>query len=358
MPMIAPNPHLDPDGPLEVVSARVLFDSPAVRRRSCAFLRRLDDGRILIVYQLGTGSDGRRNDGAVMVSHSDDGGEAWDEPHPLFAYPGWDAFPMGGIARLGDGRLRLIVARVQVDLSLGGAEPFTGWHVAPIDSTDEGRSWQEPGAEIDLFPCWTELYGASNAHPVSDGRLLWGVSGTLERDRGWRAGVAFSDAMGGQLSEPVVIAAAPDRDYSEIELIRLDDGRFLAVIREHGRRESFVSHSADEGQTWAPIRPTGFRSANMKLHRLASGDILCLYRDEDPSQRGVSASVTTDDGESWRFIGQIYRAAPETAYRPGYLCGYPDVTRLESGDLVAVLHTFPDGDGRVNLHFLRLRERG
>ena len=46
------------------------------------------------------------------------------------------------------------------------------------------------------------------------------------------------------------------RDYSDIDVVRLADGRFLAVIREHQTRQSVWSTSADEGATWSPIRPT------------------------------------------------------------------------------------------------------
>ncbi|MEZ4497321.1 MAG: hypothetical protein R2845_11190 [Thermomicrobiales bacterium] len=79
---------------------------------------------------------------------------------------------------------------------------------------------------------WTELYGASNPHPVSGGHLF-ALMGTLGRDTGWHAGVSFSPDCGDSFAPPVIIAQADDRDYSDIDVIRLADGRFLAVIREH-----------------------------------------------------------------------------------------------------------------------------
>ena len=47
-----------------------------------------------------------------------------------------------------------------------------------------------------VFPGWTEFYGASNPHPLSDGRLLWAVQGTQDRDEDWRVGVSFTDSRG------------------------------------------------------------------------------------------------------------------------------------------------------------------
>jgi hypothetical protein len=38
------------------------------------------------------------------------------------------------------------------------------------------------------------------------------------------------------------------------------------------------------------------------------------------------------------------------------VCGYPDLVTLGSGDIGAVLHTYPTADG-IELHWLRLRDR-
>ena len=130
---------------------------------------------------------------------------------------------------------------------------------------------------------------------------------------GWRAGVSVSDGAGTSYTPPVIIAAAPDRNYSDTDLVRLTDGCFLAVSREHVTKESVFAVSADEGATWTPIRPTGFKGANIKLYRLRSGLVLSAYRDEDPARRGVSCSVSADGGASWRFVGQLYVADPAVA---------------------------------------------
>lgn len=354
--MTEPNPRLPADGPLEVVEARTLFRSSSVRRRMAGSLARLEGGRLLLAFALGTGPE-RRDDGAIVLASSDDDGATWDEPRPIFAYPGWDCLPMGGLAPLADGLLSLVVGRIRIDPTLGGDEPMTDWYVAATDSRDGGQTWSEPGPEIRLFPGWTELYGASNPHPLADGRYLWALMGTTGRDEGWHAGVAFSDARGEAFSAPTIIARAPDRNFSDTDVVRLSDGRFLAVIREHVTRQSFFAHSADEGQTWTEIQPTGFKGANLKLHRLRSGAVLCAYRDEDPARRGVGCSLSEDGGTTWRSIGQLYVAAPDIAHVPGSVCGYPDLVPIGGDELACVLHTYPDPTGRIDLHFLRLRDR-
>jgi hypothetical protein len=355
-----PTAELVPGGPLTVRAHQTLFRSAAPRQRLAASLVRLEDGRLLLTFRMGTGPQ-RRNDGAIMLTSSQDGGEHWEEPRPLYAYPDWDCFPMGGLVRFAGDRLWLIAGRIKFDGTLGGDEPLDGWHTAATESRDGGHTWSELGPEIRLFPGWTELYGASNPHLLADGRYLFAATGTLGRDHGWHAGVTFlhppGDGPPGTGFSPVVtIARAAGRNFADVDVVRLDDGRLLAIVREMVTRQAFSAHSADEGRSWSPVRPTGFMGANVKLLRLRAGAILCAYRDEDPARRGVSCSVSLDGGERWQLAGQLYRAPADTTHQPGYLCGYPDLVYTGDREIACVLHTYPDAAGRIDLHWLRLRD--
>jgi len=358
--MPEPTPRFLADIPIELVDARVLFPTRSIRQRRCACLVRLGTGRVLLAFYHGTGPL-RRDDGAVMLSHSDDDGRTWDDPMPIYAHPGWSAIPMGGLVRFSDDLIRLPVGRITLDPALGGDEPMTGWFMAATDSRDGGRSWSDLGPEIRLYPHWTEMYGPSNPHPLADGRFLLTTQGTLGRDQGWRSGVTFVDptAGGGSsgYSPPTILAAAPGRDFSDTDVVRLVDGRLLAVIREHATREAYQTHSADEGRTWSALRPTGFKGANPKLHRLRSGAIICLYRDQDPARPGISCSLSTDGGAAWRFIGQLYVAEPGVVPRPGEHCGYPTGVTLGDGDLLVAAHTYIDARGSADLHLFRFKDR-
>jgi hypothetical protein len=338
------------------VSARTLFEERPVGRRSAASVVRVESsGRLLLCFSEVAGR-ALRNQAALMVSASEDDGATWSEPLPVFAYPGWFCLAMGGLARVDDTNIKLLLGRILLDLSVGGTEPMTGWWVASSTSRDGGDTWSEPSPEIRLFPHWTELYGASNPHPLSNGRLLWAVMGTMGRDVGWHAGVSISDATGDHLEEPTIIAREDGRDYSDIDVVRLPDDRFLAVIREHQTRQSVWSTSDDEGATWSPVRPTPFKGSNIKLFRLRSGAIVCAYRDEDPDRRGVSVSLTEDGGASWTSLGQLYAAGAEALHEPGSVCGYPDLVDLGDGEIGAVLHSYPTTEG-IQLHWLQLRDR-
>ena len=353
---VEPNPQLLSNAPIEVIDSRTLFQSPSIRRHGAASLRRLGDGRLLMAFMAGTGPR-HVNDGAVMLTWSDDEGRTWDEPFPVYAVPGWDSLPLGGIAHIRDDLLQLVVGRVRYDPSLGGDEPFGGWFIGSCESRDGGRSWSEVGAEIRLWPEWTELYGTSNPHRLSDGRLAWAVMGTLGRDREWQAGVTFTGPDGGDhFSAPVVIAADPARNFADTDIVCVDDRRFIAVIREMVEKEAWIAFSSDDAQTWHGLRKVGFKGANIKLFRLRDGSLLCAYRDEDPAQHGVSVSHSRDGGETWRHVGQLY-SDPAADHRPGGLCGYPDMVSLGNGRIAAVLHTYGDRNGRAHLQFFTLRDR-
>jgi hypothetical protein len=356
--MAAPTPRLLPDSPIEVISSEALFRGPSRHQRSCGSLIRLESGRVLMSFRYGSGPK-RANDGSVMITHSDDNGVTWEEPLPVYAKPGSDAIPMGGLAYFSDDLIKLVLGHITYDASLGGEEPISDWLIAMTESRDGGKSWGPIQPEIRLFPHWTEMYGTSNPHLLSDGSYMFAVMGTLGRDTGWHSGVSFSSDFGETLSPPVIIAQEPERDYSDIDIVRLDDGRFLAVVREHLTRISVFSHSSDEGKTWTPIRPTGFKGANFKLLKLRSGAILATYRDGGGARHGVSCSITRDGGETWEFVGQLYVADPDTddvTSAMGVPCGYPDMIYTGEREILGVLHTFADRDGHVDLHLFQLRD--
>jgi len=351
--MIEPNPKLYDDSPVRVTSARVLFPDDLPVHRKCASLVRLDGGRLLMTFSLDEGED--RLESSVVLIESGDDGAKWSEPRVVYEVPGWTCINMGGLVRFSDEMVRLIIGRVKIDRALGGDEPFSDLYTGFMDSRDGGRTWTEPGEEVKLFPLWTEVYGQSNPHPLADGRFLMAAMGTMGRDEQWHSGVSIVDpADGYSFKQPVIIANDPARNYSDTDVVRLHDGRLLAVVREHVVKRSVYSHSDDDGRTWTPIRYTGFMGANIKLQRLRSGAVICVYRDEDPSRRGVSVSVTEDGGETWRFVGQLYRAHADPRHAPSFLCGYPDMAYVDERRMVGVLHTYPDERDRMYLHQFEL----
>ena len=265
---------------------------------------------------------------------------------------------MGGFARIADDDIKLMLGRIQIDLSIGGTEPMTGWYVASTTTRDGGETWSDLSPEIRLFPEWTELYGASNPHRLSDGRLLWAVMGTRGRDLGWHAGVSVSDPAGEHIEPPTIIAEADGRDYSDIDVIRLDDGRFLAVVREHQTRQSVWSHSSDEGRTWSPIRadavprlehqalPASLGRDRLRVPRRGPG----AARREPERQRGRRRDL---DVRRPAVRGRPRRAPPA---RQRVRLPRRGASSARATSRV-VLHAYPTAIDGTQLHWLRLRDR-
>ena len=351
-----PNPKMVNDCPIEVCETTSLFVSETVEQHSMASLIRMDSGRLVLSFRRGLGPT-RTNDGVLCVSRSDDDGQSFSRPSTVYSYPNWDCLNLGGLMRFADNRIVLGMGRMQMDQSLPGEEPCTAWYMTTTVSDDGALSWSKPGPEIRLFPEWTELYGASNPHQLTNGQFMLAVIGTQARDTGWQAGVTFTSDGGETFSPPIIVAQADGIGFGDMDLVRLPDQRFLAVARAFGGHSSVSSYSGDEGQTWTPIQSTNFCGANIKLTLLKSGAILCSYRDEGKERAGVSCSLSEDAGESWRFVGQLSASPTITTRIPGSQCGYPDIVQIGPETMGCVLHPYPDNEGRINLHWLELHDR-
>ena len=351
------DPFIHVDAPISLRDARKLLAADEPHIHHMASLARLPGGRLALSFSRIQGTR-RLNNGVLVVSRSDDKGTTWTTPEPLYAHTGWDCLNMGGLMPFGDERLLLLLGRLQIDPTLPGDEPCTGWHMATRASSDGGETWSSVSPEIRLFPGWTELYGASNPHRLADGRHMLAAIGTTGRDCGWRAGVTFTDDLGATFSPPVIVAEHPRLGFGDMDVVRLSDGRFLAVARVFGGHPSVFAHSGDEGQTWTEPRETNFAGANIKLHRLRSGAVLCAYRDERGNRSGVACSISEDAGESWQRVGWLAAPSPgEPPKADGVRCGYPDIVQINDRNLACVLHPAADATGGVDLRWLRLVDR-
>ncbi len=77
------------------------------------------------------------------------------------------------------------------------------------------------------------------------------------------------------------------------------------------------------------------------LVHLRSGAILCAYRDMEPDRPGVSISLSEDNGETWRWVGQLYSGA-------NWDCAYQNLVRLPDGRIFCAYYTsFVDRDCEI-----------
>jgi hypothetical protein len=319
------------------------------RSRALAGVQLLPDGDLLVGYREGT-DHLITDDGAVMTMRSHDGGRTWNEPRAVFALPGWDCAGGSRIVQLPDRSLLMFVFQARWRRENEG-EPVREAHVFPTRSVDGGLTWGEFEPELRLFEGWCEPYAHGHMQVLSDGRWLIPVHGADRLGGRTYSAVAFSKDGGVTWGERAIVARSEDVNFYETDIIRLEDGRLLAVIRTQDTPfASYQAYSDDEGRTWTALARTGFYGQTPRLFRLRSGMLLCAYRERDPARPGVSYSISDADGKSWQFGGQLYQARD-------WNCGYPDLVRLPSGELFCVFYALCH-DGGSEVHGLFLHENG
>ena len=121
---------------------------------------------------------------------------------------------------------------------------------------------------------------------------------------------------------------------SETDLLRLGDGRLLAVVRANGRKRLYRSWSADDGLSWSELEPTPMPGQSPALLALGSGAILCAYRERTEEALGLGCAVSRDDGATWQVLGSLYAGASAD-------CAYPSLVKLPDGNVYCVFYTSP-----------------
>jgi hypothetical protein len=350
------DPEIGADGPIRALDSRQILCGGLPHMHGMGSLARLSTGRLLLTFTRVPGNQ-RCNNGTLMISRSDDDGFNWERAEILDACPEWDCVNMGGLMTFLNDCVVLAHGRLKIDPRLSGDEPCTDWCLATKMSEDHGCTWGRSNTDIQLFPEWTELYGASNPHQLSDGRCMLAAIGTSGRDVGWQAGVTFTSDSGLTFTRPTVVAAKPGVGFGDMDIVRLTDGRFLAVARVFGGHNSVAAHSIDEGRTWSRPRPISFAGANIKLYRLRSGAVLSAYRDERGNRTGVACSVSDDGGDSWDRVGWLALPSATASAPLSFRSGYPDILGIGQRNLGCVLHPAPDMDGNVDLRWIDLVDR-
>ncbi|MBI3943943.1 MAG: exo-alpha-sialidase [Chloroflexi bacterium] len=337
-------------GALTILRQVVIASGPEPRSRALPGIQLLPDGQLLVAFRSGKEHPWPGpaiDDGAVMIVRSQDGGRTWSEPRAVFALPGWDCAGGRSIVQLPDGILSMFVMQARWRRGAGNAVERE-MHVFPTYSTDNGLTWGALGKELRLFEGWTEPNTYGMMQVLSDGRWMIPAYGSDSLGGPTYSIVAFSQDQGQTWGERVIVAQSQDILFYEPALMRLEDGRFLAVIRTQDPPfDSYQTYSVDEGRTWTSPKRTGFSGQTPYLFRLRSGAILCAYRDRDPHRLGISYSITEDGGETWFYGGPLYRS-------PHWNCGSPGLVRLPSGDVFCVYYTaYTEGNCEVQGLILR-----
>jgi hypothetical protein len=81
---------------------------------------------------------------------------------------------------------------------------------------------------------------------------------------------------------------------AETDVVPLKDGKLLAALRS-SKVDMHYAISEDQGKTWGPVRPFGFKGHCPYFLRHSSGVILLAHR-----LPATSLHWTNDDGKTWQ----------------------------------------------------------
>ena len=335
-------------GPIEVVrevavAAGPGAAGPGAAHRAWPSLERTEDGGLVVAYKVGPDHH-KTDDGVVWVARSEDGGLTWPFRRPVVAEPGWDVFTHHGLTRLRDGSLLLHCVRAR---HLGAEEAGDAGEGAFfargafIRSADGGRTWLPHGPQIEMpfISATGRGFCYGKIQELAGGALIVPFYGTpADRTDELQRVLAIvrSDDGGRSWREHSFVSADPSSPLrpSETDLLRLADGRLLAVVRANARKRLYRAWSEDDGLSWSELEPTPMPGQSPALLALESGAILCAYRVRTEEAFGLGCAVSRDGGATWQVLGSLYAGDSGD-------CAYPSMVTLPDGTVYCAFYTSP-----------------
>ena len=212
-------------------------------------------------------------------------------------------------------------------------------------SSDEGKTFGE--ATLVTADAGYHVINNDRITQLSSGRLLVPAASTadvktinhfvshcyISDDGGktWRNGKGHIDA--------------PKRGAMEPEVVELNDGRILMIVRT---QLGYIgkSYSSDGGETWSKLESLGVRApeAPSTLRRIPStGDLVLIFNDTFTPGAGhggkrtpLTAAISSDEGLTWKKVGNLEADASKTF-------SYTSLTFVRDR---AVMSYWESGEGR------------
>lgn len=219
---------------------------------------------------------------------------------------GWSAANPATIVDRDTGKVWLFYLRCKPGRNTETARPGTDDNqILARSSTDNGGTWSEPvdltTVSRDLAdPQWrSSVVGPGGGIQARDGRLVLPVW----RYAPWRVFAVFSADHGKtwQRGEPV-----PNLEGDECQLVELADGRLMIDARQHAGPHRWLATSADGGRTWSEPRPgeevTPVCTAIERLTAKTAGndrDRILWTGPKGPDRSNLVARVSYDEGRTF-----------------------------------------------------------
>lgn len=282
------------------------------------------DGELLAVWYAYDGPH-ELEGSAIYMARRSAGASEWSEPVLHIDRPQGDGNPV--LYAEGD-RVWLFQAVVPAL-----------WSTADIEmqrSDDRGRSWTTPVV-------LSGMLGSNVRFPplrTAEGTLLLpAYDDLLHRS-------LFFESQDGDAWElrSAIACGAPDHCIQP-SVVRLADGRLLAVMRNSGGGWLWVTASDDDGRRWSVPQDGGFPNpaSPAALSMLASGNLLLVFNDGSAGRNRLSVALSGDEGTTWPHRRVLVEG--DSSY------SYPSVAQTPDG-LIHMLYS----NGRETIQHVTLNE--
>lgn len=310
-------------------------------------------GGLLVSWYRGSG-ERSADDVAVYGARLEKGASQWSDAFLLADRPG---FPDCNTAMMVDrhGRLWLFWPTI---LANTWESCLTNLKVATEYSGPGPPKWEREGLillkpddfrdeAIALLDDWLDKLGLSLSErqktEIEEARRRLGNK--LYQRLGWQPRCKPTVLPGGRILLPlytdtfsISIMAVSDDDgqtwfagkpligFGNIQpsVLRRDDGTLVAYMRENGPRNRIrTAESKDDGITWGPVGVSELPNPGSGLDgvRLATGHWLLVYNDTTAGRRSLAASLSDDEGRTWKWTRRLERHDTGSYHYPAVIQG-------------------------------------
>tara|TARA_R110002072_G_scaffold303142_1_gene495759 strand:+ start:1111 stop:3015 length:1905 start_codon:yes stop_codon:yes gene_type:complete len=280
-----------------------------------------------------SGSDFAKAQIVGRVSH--DGGQTWGSPRTLQENTGGMNVMSVTLRRIGS----------EISMFYLRKNDVNDLDMLVRTSSDEGKTFGE--ATLVTADAGYHVVNNDRVTQLSSGRLLVPAASTddVKTSNHFVSHCYISDDGGSTWRNGKGHVDAPKRGAMEPEVVELNDGRVLMVVRT---QLGYIgkSYSSDGGETWGRLESLGVRApeAPSTLRRIPStGDLVLIFNDTFTPGAGhggkrtpLTAAISSDEGLTWKNVGNLESDASRTF-------SYTSLTFVRDR---AVMSYWESGEGR------------
>jgi sialidase-1 len=302
----------------EDISNLVFEDTAEHPRSSEGSVIDLYDGSLLCAMTVFDASTSDFAKARILGRTSTDGGRTWGESRVLQENSG-DLNVIGATLR----RLKSPAAPGTIALFYAQTNTFSDLRQYVRFSTDEGQTFGRP-VLVTTDPGY-HVVNNDRVTQLTTGRLVVPAASTadVEAENHFVCHCYVSDDGGRTWRDTPGRVDAPQRGAMEPEVVELNDGRLLMIVRTQVGHIA-TSYSEDGGETWsAPGQFAGIPAPESPatIRRVpATGDLLLIWNNTYDASAGhggartpLSSAISTDEGQTWRNI-KLLESEPDHGY--------------------------------------------